>query len=72
MRRRALPMGMLNGVGRVVAWRCLKRCGLRPGDGPDMIGPVKLDLDLLFILRLLLVDDRRVKATRDYLDSSDG
>ena len=33
MRRRALPVGLLRGLGRVVAWGCLKRCGLRPGAG---------------------------------------
>ena len=37
MRRRALPDGLLNGLGRVVAWGCLKRCGLRPGDGPNCL-----------------------------------
>ena len=37
MRRRALPMGILSGLGRVAAWGCLKRCGLRPGDGPNCL-----------------------------------
>ena len=33
--RRAWAIGLLSGLGRVMAWGCLKRCGLRPGDGPN-------------------------------------
>jgi len=59
--------GLLSGLGRVVALGHLKACGLRPGDGPDMIGPVKLDRGLFFTVWPSM-DVRGVKATRDDLE----